>query len=159
MPQTIRLATRTGDWTAEVDGDRVSFPDAGLTFVVRDEGGGRFSVEGPGGTKKVSSASAGDVVWVGLGGLALDFEVKRGEARTRSTAREHDALMPPMSATVVRIHVRPGDRVAAGDTLIVLEAMKMELPIRAPRAATIRAINCTEGQLVHPGMLLMEMAD
>jgi 3-methylcrotonyl-CoA carboxylase alpha subunit len=62
-----------------------------------------------------------------------------------------------MSATVVRIHVQPGDRVEAGDPLVVLEAMKMELPIRAPRDATVRAVHCREGELVQPEMILVEL--
>ena len=62
-----------------------------------------------------------------------------------------------MSATVVRIEVQPGAHVEPGDTLVVLEAMKMELPIRAPRAATVRAIHCIEGELVQPGTMLVEL--
>jgi 3-methylcrotonyl-CoA carboxylase alpha subunit len=57
----------------------------------------------------------------------------------------------------VRIAVQPGAAVQAGDTLIVLEAMKMELPIRAPRAGIVRAIHCHEGDLVQPGVLLVEL--
>jgi 3-methylcrotonyl-CoA carboxylase alpha subunit len=47
--------------------------------------------------------------------------------------------------------------VKAGDTLVVLEAMKMELAIRAPRAGVIRAVHCQEGALVQPGTVLIEM--
>ena len=75
----------------------------------------------------------------------------------RPASRDQDALSPPMSATVVRVAVRPGATVQAGDTLIVLEAMKMELPIRAPRAGTIRAVHCREGDLVQPGTVLVEL--
>jgi biotin carboxyl carrier protein len=53
--------------------------------------------------------------------------------------------------------VRVGDHVEAGDTLVVLEAMKMEVPIRAPRAAIVRTIHCVEGQLVQPGMMLVDL--
>ncbi|TAK13920.1 MAG: acetyl-CoA carboxylase biotin carboxyl carrier protein subunit [Acidobacteria bacterium] len=55
-----------------------------------------------------------------------------------------------MSAKVIRVLVEPGQAVAAGDTLVVLEAMKMEMPIRAPRAGTVTAVNCAEGELVTP---------
>ena len=52
--------------------------------------------------------------------------------------------------------VKPGDRVEDGDVLIALEAMKMELPIRAPRNGVVRAILCREGELVQPGQVLLE---
>jgi biotin carboxyl carrier protein len=52
-----------------------------------------------------------------------------------------------MPATVVAIAVREGQQVTAGDVLIRLEAMKMELPIRSPRDATVIAIKCREGEL------------
>jgi 3-methylcrotonyl-CoA carboxylase alpha subunit len=61
-----------------------------------------------------------------------------------------------MAATVVRIAVTPGDRVEDGDVLIALEAMKMELPIRAPRAGIVRAVHCREGELVQPGQVLID---
>jgi biotin carboxyl carrier protein len=62
-----------------------------------------------------------------------------------------------MSATVVRILVKPGDKVSNGDVLIALEAMKMELPIRAPRDGVVRSIHCKPGDLVQPDQQLLEM--
>jgi biotin carboxyl carrier protein len=51
-----------------------------------------------------------------------------------------------------------GTRVEAGAVVLVLEAMKMELPIRAPREGTVTAIHCSEGQRVQPGMALAEIS-
>jgi 3-methylcrotonyl-CoA carboxylase alpha subunit len=62
-----------------------------------------------------------------------------------------------MSATVVRIAVKSGDRVHQGDLLVALEAMKMELPIRAPRDGVVTAVHCREGELVQPGTALVDM--
>ena len=67
------------------------------------------------------------------------------------------ALSAPMPATVIAVQTTPGQQVAAGDTLIMLEAMKMELPIKAPRTARVKAINCREGQLVQAGAPLVEL--
>jgi 3-methylcrotonyl-CoA carboxylase alpha subunit len=53
--------------------------------------------------------------------------------------------------------VSPGDRVERGATLIVLEAMKMELPVKAGSAAIVASINCREGELVQPGAALIEL--
>jgi len=81
--------------------------------------------------------------------------------------REHDVERPakagrydlnaPMPATVAKILVAPGQSVRHGDTLLVLEAMKMELPIRAPGDATVKAINCREGEIVQPDRTLVEL--
>jgi biotin carboxyl carrier protein len=66
------------------------------------------------------------------------------------------SLMAPMPATVIKVLVTPGSRVKKGDTVIVLEAMKMELPVRAPADATVEAVRCREGDLVQPDTPLIE---
>ena len=70
----------------------------------------------------------------------------------------HYLVAAPMPATVVKVLVTPGQAVRHGDTLIVVEAMKMELPIRAPGDATVKAVNCREGELVQPDRTLVELA-
>jgi biotin carboxyl carrier protein len=62
-----------------------------------------------------------------------------------------------MPATVVAIHATPGQAVQAGDTLIVLEAMKMELPIRSPKTGVVKTLHCRIGELVQPGVTLLEL--
>ena len=62
-----------------------------------------------------------------------------------------------MPATVRRIEVKPGQAVRRGDVLIVLEAMKMELPVRATADGTVARLNCREGELVQPGQELAEL--
>ena len=62
-----------------------------------------------------------------------------------------------MPATVAAVLVRPGAVVAAGDTLVRLEAMKMELAIRAPAAGRVAAVDCRAGELVQPGRPLVTL--
>jgi 3-methylcrotonyl-CoA carboxylase alpha subunit len=62
-----------------------------------------------------------------------------------------------MPATVVAINAAPGQAVNEGETLIVLEAMKMELPIKAPRQGVVKAVHCAKGELVQPGVNLLEL--
>jgi biotin carboxyl carrier protein len=154
----IRLSSELGEWIAAVEGGHVTFAESTALFAVKAATGGRFTVGSPEGVWTVTAAQLGDSIWIGIDGCALEFLIDRTTGRVRPAARDQDALTPPMSGTVVRIQVRVGDHVEAGDTLVVLEAMKMEVPIRAPRAATIRAIHCVEGQLVQPGMLLVDLA-
>jgi biotin carboxyl carrier protein len=62
-----------------------------------------------------------------------------------------------MPATVVSVEVEVGAVVRQGDTLVVLEAMKMELPIRATADGTVTAVRCKAGDLVQPGVPLIEI--
>jgi biotin carboxyl carrier protein len=68
------------------------------------------------------------------------------------------SLTAPMPATVVTVLVVPGQAVRQGETLVVVEAMKMELPIRAPGDAVVAAVHCREGELVQPDRVLVELA-
>ena len=77
-------------------------------------------------------------------------------ARVRSKGRSDADVMAPMPATVTTLNVEPGQPVKLGDVLIVLEAMKMELPLRSPRDGVIKQVNCKKGELVQPGVALLE---
>ena len=78
-------------------------------------------------------------------------------SRRPGELEDQSALSSPMPATVAAIEVKAGDQVAAGDLLLMLEAMKMELPIRSPRDARVTAVNCQKGDLVQPGIPLVEL--
>jgi urea carboxylase len=68
-----------------------------------------------------------------------------------------EGVTSPLTASVWNIAVQPGQRVQAGDRLIVLEAMKTELVICAPESGTVREIRCKQGALVTPGQTLAVM--
>jgi biotin carboxyl carrier protein len=61
----------------------------------------------------------------------------------------------PMSAKVVRVCVRAGDAVKEGDTLVVVEAMKMEMPIIATQFGIVREVCVEEGEHVQPNEVLV----
>ena len=97
----------------------------------------------------------GDTRWVFVGGELYEFEVQRA-GRVRQSAH-HGSLTAPMPATVRKILVQPGSAIRKGDTLLVLEAMKMELPVRAPSDGIVQRVACREGDLVQPGVVLVEV--
>jgi len=66
-------------------------------------------------------------------------------------------LRAPMPGLIVQLRVQPGDRVAAGDGLVVMEAMKMENELRAPAGGTVRAVHVSVGAAVEKGALLVEL--
>ena len=66
-------------------------------------------------------------------------------------------LVAPMPGLIVRINVKPGDKVAQGQGLVVMEAMKMENELRASAAGTAKTILVTPGTAVEKGTILIEM--
>lgn len=98
----------------------------------------------------------GDIRWVFIDGEVFEFEVQR-QGR-RKTAAHQGSLSAPMPATVIGINVAAGDAVKKGDTLLVLEAMKMELPVRAPADGTVESVACRAGELVQAGVTLIHLA-
>jgi len=109
----------------------------------------------------VRVARAGDRVFVWCAGRT--FEVRReivAAARTRSSgaADAGAGLLAPMPGRVRRISIPRGERVAKGDVVLVLEAMKMEHAIRAPRDGVVTRLDHREGDLVDAGAVLAEIS-
>jgi len=121
-------------------------------------GNGAYRVDTGDRSRIAYTAATADARWIFLDGHVYIVEAERGSG-TRKRTRSHDegALASPMPATVISITVEPGQRVSRGDVLIMLEAMKMELPIKAPRDATVKSIGCRTGELVQPGVPLLEL--
>lgn len=66
-------------------------------------------------------------------------------------------IRSPMPGTILRVAIAPGDNVKKGDTLLILEAMKMENEILAPEDGSIKEISVTQGASVNAGDLLLTM--
>jgi acetyl/propionyl-CoA carboxylase alpha subunit len=105
--------------------------------------------------EQLFGVAAGDTTWVFHDGFV--YEVIGAGAPRRRGASALGSLTAPMPATVIEIKVAPGDRVTHGDILIVLEAMKMELPVRAPGDGRVTAIHCRPGDLVQPETSLIDL--
>ena len=105
---------------------------------------------------RVFAIAAGGTAWIFHDGVTYELSEQRSGAPRASGAA--GSLTAPMPATVVEVKVKAGDRVQRGDILIVLEAMKMELPVRAPADGRVTAVHCEAGQLVQPDTSLIEIA-
>ncbi len=75
-----------------------------------------------------------------------------------STSAAGGGLTTPLPGVVVAVSVKPGQQVAAGDVLMIVEAMKMEHTITAPHAGTVKAIHCAPGDRVPEGKALLELS-
>ena len=132
--------------------DRMEGP-AGVTPL----GEGRYRVEDGRATRLAYAVAAGRETWVFLDGRTFVFATAAASTRASSTGGA-DALSAPMPATVVKIEVTSGQTVTRDSLLIMLEAMKMEVPIRAPRDGRVTAIHCKAGDIVQAGVPLLEIA-
>lgn len=138
MPETLLLRTGNVEFRVEVQDGRVVVDGT--------------AVEVP---RHAIAVVDGSTRWVFLDGEVYEFEVQK-PGRRRGAA-PHGSLTAPMPATVRKINVATGATVRKGDTLLVLEAMKMELPVRAPSDGVVTTISCREGDLVQPGIVLVEI--
>jgi biotin carboxyl carrier protein len=98
-----------------------------------------------------------DERWVFFEGRVYVIDAAPSSRKKARHVHDEAALASPMPATVVMINVRPGQQVAKGDLLVMLEAMKMELPVKAPRDGRVTVISCRRGELVQPGVPLLEL--
>jgi len=122
--------------------------------VVVEVGGRRLEVTLPAG---LGAAASGAVAGgSGAGGRAAP---KRSGSRRGGAAVSGDALTSPMQGTIVKIAVADGDRVDEGDLVVVLEAMKMEQPLTAHKAGTVKGLTAAVGEVVTSGAVLCELVD
>jgi biotin carboxyl carrier protein len=131
----------------------------GATSVTRIAPGA-YRVEQDGRSEIVYVTGSADDAWAFWNGAVFHDELgERASSRARAHARGTgpQSLFAPMPATVVKVLVQPGTPVKKGNVVVLLEAMKMELPIRAPADAVVAAIHCREGELVQAGALLVDL--
>ncbi len=123
-------------------------PDERQTVVV-EVGGKRLEVSVPGG---LSFGGGG-------GGTTKKKAPRRSGGSASGAAASGDSLTAPMQGTIVKVSVAEGDTVAAGDQVVVLEAMKMEQPITAHKAGVVTGLAAEVGATVTNGAVICEIAD
>ena len=106
-----------------------------------------YTVTVEGKSYSVTVAAGGDVSGI--------VPVGGGGAVAAAPAGVGEPINAPLAGNIFRVLVKPGQQVAAGERIIVLEAMKMETDISAPRAGTVIAVQVKEGDAVSVGDLLL----
>ena len=134
----------------DADGD----PGSGEPVTVHHVGDGWIDFSRGGRRHRLHVLAAGDRVWVQGpdGDLALTAVPRFPEAGHGEQVA--GGLVAPMPGTVLAVHAAAGDAVAAGQLLMIVEAMKMEHRITAPRAGTLREVRARPGDQVSGGDLL-----
>jgi acetyl-CoA/propionyl-CoA carboxylase, biotin carboxylase, biotin carboxyl carrier protein len=134
---------------APLEGAGPDSEPAGRERVTVEVGGKRLEVTIPGALRQGGSAA-------GTG------RARRGGRRgggAGGSAAGGNALVSPMQGTIVKIVAADGQHVSAGDTIVVLEAMKMEQPLTAHKDGTVSGLAVQVGQTVSAGTVICELGD
>lgn len=129
----VRVASEPGGMRVSVDGG----PEWSAAAIVIDPPG-TMLVTVDGHARPVTAAHADDGIWCAAGGVTTLAREQRMGRRAREGAAGSPEVTSPLPGTVVVASVADGDRVGAGDVLVVVEAMKMEHALRAPFDGTAR---------------------
>ncbi len=150
--RTVRVEVRGGDgrYTVVLDGSpiEVDVVTAGPPFA-------SLLVDGESHEVGVERRPEGYVVHFPGDAVNVDLaEAARGASPAVPRAHGPARLTAPMPGRVVRVLEAPGADVAAGQGLVVIEAMKMENELKSPRAGRVQEVAVREGQAVEAGALL-----
>ncbi|HEY1702508.1 MAG TPA: biotin carboxylase N-terminal domain-containing protein [Trebonia sp.] len=133
------------------DADEGSDSTGERQTVVVEVGGKRLEVTLPGAFASVAAAG-------GAAAGAAGAPARRRKAQRKGGGgASGDTLAAPMQGTVVKVAVAEGDQVEAGDLILVLEAMKMEQPINAHQAGTVRGLAVAPGDALSNGAAICEI--
>lgn len=102
-------------------------------------------------------AKQGRTTWLHVNGRSYELERTAGSRAGGQAPGAESSLRAPMPGQVLKIFVEPGQAVADGAVLAVIEAMKMEVRILAPQAAKVAQVAVREGQSVEKDQLLVEL--
>lgn len=144
----------------QVKGERLSVRVGEERFEpdVRPLGPGRFALRSEHGTRVFHCVRDGDALYLFWEGRVYRL-TDEGEGRPAAARHASGALEAPMPGRVIKLSVETGQDVEKGQEVLVVEAMKMENALRAPRAGRVSAIHARVGDMVAPGRVLVEIGE
>ena len=117
------------------------------TFFVRDGDAGEL----------IHCVRDGDAIHLFWRGAAYVLHEETEAYRAAHRPHAAGGLEAPMPGKVIAVKVEAGQQVTRGQELLVVEAMKMENALRAPRAGVVKAVRARVGDMVQPGLVLVEL--
>ena len=147
----FEVAVRGGTGRLEVDVDGRLF-----TLDVHELAPGRFRLVEGGRVEAFECVRDGETIHLFWRGVAYVVQ-EESEARRGATRHAPGGLEAPMPGKVIKVSVAPGQLVTRGAEILVIEAMKMENAIRAPRDGRVKSVAARVGETVSPGVVLVEL--
>ncbi|WP_248582935.1 biotin carboxylase N-terminal domain-containing protein [Nocardioides sp. InS609-2] len=142
----------------ETDFDNQIAPYAGDSAEA-DEPAERQKVTVEVGGRRLEVVIPGGLGGLAAGGSAGAKKPKRSAGKKAGAAASGDSVTSPMQGTIVKVAVTDGQEVAEGDVVVVMEAMKMEQPIKAHKAGTVTGLQAEVGATVTQGAVICELKD
>jgi 3-methylcrotonyl-CoA carboxylase alpha subunit len=155
----VDAAGRRHTLRLEFRGERVRVHGGGhhLDAMLEELGEGRLRLRCKGLDAEVLVAADSSRVYVGLRDHGWDFLIEPLHAVESGQGEQDTHPVAPMPGTVVAVKVAPGDRIQAGQPLLIMEGMKMELTLAAPVAGTVERVLCKEGDSVEADAVLVDI--
>jgi biotin carboxyl carrier protein len=135
---------------------RVGDRDVSAEFAPNADGGGVLLIDSR--RYPIFSARLEDSILVSVGPASFEFKPVEAASRRRAHGLAAHEIIAPMPGKVLKVLVRDGDLVEAGQPMVVLEAMKMETTLAAEGAAMVKHVRVEEGQTVDHGAVLIELS-
>jgi 3-methylcrotonyl-CoA carboxylase alpha subunit len=148
---------RAVDVSETRDGLTVRVDGRAFTLQVEPAAPGTFTWRDGARVETFHCLRRGDEVHLFWRGTAYRLREQTERARAAHRAGAAGGLEAPMPGRVIAVKVAPGQEVTRGAELVVVESMKMENAIRAPRDGTVRAVAARVGDMVGPGAVLVEL--
>lgn len=118
----------------------------------------KFGAEIKGQRVQGAVAKSGTTTWFSLNGEVWTVEAtKRAGRKGANATLDASVVSAPMPGKIIKMMISPNAKVAEGDTLIVMEAMKMEYTLKAAAAGVVVSIECSVGQQVVLGETLVQL--
>ncbi len=153
---TVASSAAAGPHHAALQIEGQDAVEAAIAGSVQRLDSGDVLVEQGGLWRRVRISNVGDTVWLDQRGRRLQLQ-RQDASRGAQGGGASDSVSAPMTGRVVVVHVAVGDAVTKGQPLVVVEAMKMEQPLVAPRDGVVAKVACAVGQLVDGGLELVTL--
>jgi len=135
---------------------RVGQAEITAEFVPNASGGGTIAIGGR--RYPIFGVLRKDSILVSVGPASFEFKSAEDSSRRRARGLASPEILAPMPGKVLRVLVKDGDMVEAGQPLIVIEAMKMETTLAAESAALVKHVRAAAGETVDHGAVLIELS-
>ncbi|MCX6400419.1 MAG: ATP-grasp domain-containing protein [Propionibacteriales bacterium] len=142
----------------ETDFDNQIVPFGGVAGEA-DEAGDKQTVVVEVGGKRVEVVLPAGLGGISVGGGSAAKKPKRAAGKKAGSAASGDSVTSPMQGTIVKVAVEEGQDVAEGDVVVVLEAMKMEQPLKAHKAGKVTGLTAEVGATIGNGEVVCELKD
>ena len=156
----MRKIYKSGDsiFNLQLLGDMVQIEEERLKIEFVDGEAGDWQLHIDGEPVRVRWATRGRHIWLHMAGRSFHFEKAAGGGRAGTAGGSADRILrAPMPGQVREVYVQAGEAVEEGQELLLLEAMKMEIRVQAPRAAKVAAVNVGAGDTVDKDQVLVEL--